>query len=244
MQTAQVAGHAAPRARRHPQAHARRPPRGPQGPHLGRPLLLRPALPPGASPPPPCGPFPKLHTHTHTRAHARTHARMHSGTRACTNTHVTTARQAIAKVRTHASLHPRHLHACASHTAGDCHGGGRQPHLSHGAWAHCHRRPGSRAIARNRPPHTLRTQGRWHEKGCKQKQADSWCGRPAGTNMRRNQWHSPVIWRLFFREAAELLAVCFVSSLSSCYICAPLSLTLVYTKVFTSRIIIVHSSTL
>ena len=130
-------------------------------------------------------------------------------------------------------------------TAGDCEGGGgRQPHLSHGARAHRPRRPGSRAIARTRPPHTLCTHGRWHGKGCKQKQADSWCGRPAGTNMRRNQWHSPVIWRLFFREAAELLAVCFVSSLSSCYICAPLSLTLVYTKVFTSRIIIVHSSTL
>ena len=56
------------------------------------------------------------HAHKRVRTHTctRTHARIHTGTRACTNSRVTTTRQAIAKVLTHASLHP--MHACASHT--------------------------------------------------------------------------------------------------------------------------------
>ena len=100
MRAAQVAGHAAPRARRHPQAHARRPPRGPQGPHLARRLLQRPALPPGArtplsrypspsfqgQPPLPACPFPLLHMQTCVRAHAS----LHPSTLAPTCVHVNT----------------------------------------------------------------------------------------------------------------------------------------------------------
>ena len=55
-------------------------------------------------------------------------------------------------------------------TAGDCEGGGgRQPHLSHGARTHRHRRPGSPASARTHPPDTAHTATLARGQGCMQK---------------------------------------------------------------------------
>ena len=97
-----------------------------------------------------------------------------------------------------------HRHACTStltRTAGDCEGGGgRQTHLSHGAPAHRHRRPGSLACALTHLPHTrcAHSDARVHtryRRGCGHNQADSRCERQTSTSMRRNVCHSPASWK-------------------------------------------------
>ena len=122
-------------------------------PASGSTPFQRPALPSGArTPPPSFHVSPPLPRDPFSILQMRTHATPST----LTSTHLNSYTY-IRGTYSHVHIYP---YSCGARTqtAGDCEGGGgRQPHLSHGARAHRHRRPGSLAIARTRPPHTLRT---------------------------------------------------------------------------------------